>query len=231
MNQIYKAENYQITFFVPEHKALILQRFIQVCDSQGYQFGLTPYGLTSVKCKKSQKDELYKIFRRYFEKEKVQETIEILAKTRYPQFLPYGPTFEVDMRPYLLSDKKIDLTTVKPIEIYHRLYLDPEMTWGFMSQVLSLPNAYGRQSFAEGQVISRFKIDTYFDHLEGITPHLGKNGYFQFIYEDAGDSLAVSKACYEEGEVVEVQPTRREHILRPSEYVVIKPLWYDYEYK
>ena len=228
---VYAAENYQITFFVPEKRAKILQAFIGNCTLRGFQYGVTPFGLTSVKTCKSKSKELRGLFNQFFEDIPKQETIEIFPNTPNAQFLSYNHLFEVDIQPYVDSGRKLDLETVKPFELFHCLYLDSEMTWDFMTQVLSLPKSLGKQCFSHGLVVSLFNLDIYFSKLTQITNHLGKHGFFQVLYKDISNNIAVSKAYYEEGEIIKVQPVLQRHIPTPRNYVAVKLMWYDYKYE
>jgi len=232
MNYIYSSNSYHLTFFTEESKSKVLQAFIQVCTTRGYAFSVTPYGVTSVAVSRIQENALLRLFEEFFPKDKRQESMVLNANTESPAFVPYNPTFSLDLTPYIAKGQVVK-NGVSPVEVLHFLDLHEDMTWGFVEKVLSLPSHLGKQVFLPGKILTRFKIDTYFDNLEAITPYLGKNGYFQYLYKTEAGKTAFCKRYYqgEDTSADEVQPTHRGQVPSPEVYVAVKPMWYDFEYK
>jgi len=233
MCHIYSAENYHLTFFTEESNSKKLQDFIQACTVRGYAYGVTPYGVTSIAVLRTQRQGLVDVFEKFFPYEKKQESMMLNVYTEFPAFVPYNPTFTLDLEPYIGAKGQVIKRSILPVEVLHFLDLHEDMTWKFIERVISLPAHLGKQVFLPGQILTRFEIETYFENLEEITSFLGKNGYFQFLYKNTAGKTAFCRRYYQEGENSEdiIQPVHREQIPSPVEYVLVKPMWYDSEYK
>jgi len=233
MSQIYSSDSFHLTFFTEEKQSKKLQDFIQACTEKGFVFSITPYGVTSVAVLRAQRNVLIKLFEKFFSKGKKQESMVLNVNTQFPAFVPYNSNFQADLAPYIGVIKQVDERDIKPVEILHFLDLHEDMQWSFVEKVLSLPVNLGKQIFLPGQILTRIEKETYFENLEELTPYLGTNGYFQFLYKNAVGKTAFCREYYEKGaqNSDEIQPTCRGQIPSPVEYVIVKPMWYDYEYK
>jgi len=233
MNYIYSSGNYHLTFFTKETDSKKLQDFIQVCTQQDFAYSVTPYGVTSVTVLRSQRDSLVEVFERFFSGERKQETMVLNANTASPAFVPYNPSFKLDLKPFIGAKGQVIKRGVQPTEVLHFLDLHEDMLWSFVEKTMSLPARFGKQAFLPGQVLTRFDVETYFSCIEEITPYLGRNGYFQVLYKTAAGKAAFCKKYYQEGAQSwnNIQPTHKGQIPSPAEYVLVKPMWYDCEYK
>jgi len=233
MRHIYSSDNYHLTFFTEQSKARVLQDFIKACTENNFTYNITPYGITSVAVLKSDRQNLVEVFEKFFPEGKKQETMVLDANTVSNAFVPFNPSFLLDLELYIGSKEQVIKQDILPKEILHFLNLHEEMSWDFIEKTMSLPSSLGEKVFIPGQILTRFEKETYFNNLEEITPHLGKHGYFQYLYKNKEGKTAFCKRYYHEGEnnLDTIQPTHRGQIPTPVEYVIVKPMWYDCEYK